>query len=149
MMDQIVGCLTHAMNSLAMWEQGGVSKAVPFILFDFERFGPGQDFHFLPPYGQRFFGQTDDLGLYFERGVMIRVPRRIVDNFALYFPSIRHDGERFGQTTHVLDKTYLGLCRLDGEHLYMVSELSLIAHYNLMLVARHILSAASPLGAES
>lgn len=140
MMEEILRRITYAVKYQEVAARKGRPRLIPFIVFDYEKFRPGDRFQFLPPFMPRFFGQTDDGGLSFNRAFVIRIPQRVADNCESYLPSIRQDGECFGGNTQTLDENYLGLCYLDGERSYLVSEMSLIAHYNLLLVAKHILS---------
>jgi hypothetical protein len=140
LMDEILKRITCAINYYDKNKKAGRSDIHPFVLFGFEKFRPEETFVKLEPYTERFFGQGDDIGRSFMEAYVIQIPDKVTKNFDLYFPTTDQDAKHFGFSTRITDKRYVGLFDQASKKAYMMQRLGLIAHYNLHLFARTILS---------
>jgi len=141
-MDEIMKRTTCAVNYYKDGKEKGKSDIVPFVLFGFEKFRSDEIFVNLKPYTERFFGQCDDLGGTFWNARVMPIPKEITENHTLYFPTIIQDMKKFGAPTRITDKKYVGLADPNGGGAYLMEMMSVIAHYNLLKLAIHMLSYA-------
>ena len=139
-MDEIMKRMTCAVNYYKAGKEKGLSDIHPFILFGFERFRPDEKFVDLKPYAERFFGQGDDIGSTIWNAYVIPIPKKVAEDHSSYFPTIFQDKEWFGASTRITNKRYIGLADPAGGRSYLMDMMSIVAHYNLHIFARSILS---------
>ena len=144
-LDEIMKRTTCAVNYYKAGKEKGKSDIVPFVLFGFEKFRSDEIFVNLKPYTERFFGQGDDIGGTFWNAFVVQVPKEVAEDHTSYFPTIIQDMKKFGAPTRMTDKKYVGLADPNGGGTYLMEMMSVVAHYNLHLFARDILSFMSRL----
>ena len=142
LMDELLKRMTYASNYYKSGKEKGNKDNIPFLLFGLEKFRSDEIFMNLKPYSERFFGQGDDIGSTFWNMRVIQIPKEIAEDHTSYFPTIIQDMKKFGAPTRINDKKYVGLADPNGGGAYLMDMMSVVAHYNLLKLAIHMLSYA-------
>jgi len=140
LMDELLKRMTYAANYYKAGKEKGNKDNIPFLLFGLEKFKPDEIFMNLKPYTERFFGQGDDIGGTFWNAFVVQIPNEVAEDHTSYFPTIIQDINKFRAPTRMTDKKYVGLADPNGGGAYLMEMMSVVAHYNLHLIARSILS---------
>jgi hypothetical protein len=140
LMDQILQRITVASGRFKINKKEGVQDTTPYILFGFEKFNPQEIFVRLEPFTERFFGDVDDEGITIWNPYPIMIPDQLAEDPDPYFQDTNQEARIFGFSKSILGDGYIGLADEKTGRSYTMDTMGFITHYNLLLVARHILS---------